>query len=107
MVNRRASSTWLLSLLSAAVFFVRTAALMLGPLLVELAAVFHTSVAVTGQLAAVINVSWGITAPLIGPVSDTHGRRLVGLTGFMLRLLTGVGAASGHTTPPLPIWSSV
>lgn len=86
---------------------------MLGPLLVELAAELQTSVAVTGQLAAVIGLSWGITAPLVGPVSDTYGRRRVGLTGLFLmaigtlgsvlawsygallvcRLLTGVGAA--------------
>lgn len=103
----------LLVLLSAAVFLVRTVWLMLGPLLVDLAAEFQTSVAVTGQLAAAIGLSWGITAPLVGPVSDTYGRRRVGLTGLLLmalgtfgsvvawsygallacRLLTGVGAS--------------
>jgi DHA1 family chloramphenicol resistance protein-like MFS transporter len=113
MVEHRSSPILLLVLLSAAVFLVRTVWLMLGPLLVELAAEFHTSVAVTGQLVAVIGLSWGITAPLVGPVSDTYGRRRVGLTGLLLmaigtlgsvfawsygallacRLLTGVGAA--------------
>src|SRR5262245_43149680 len=113
MVEHRSSPILLLALLSAAVFLVRTVWLMLGPLLVELAAEFQTSVAVTGQLAAAIGLSWGITAPLVGPVSDTYGRRRVGLTGLLLmaigtlgsvvawsygallacRLLTGVGAA--------------
>ena len=87
--------------------------MMMGPLLVALAAAFDTSVAATGQLAAAIGISWGITAPLVGPVSDVYGRRRVGLTGlvvmavgilgsavawnywllFASRLLTGVGAA--------------
>ena len=103
----------LVTLLSAAVFLVRTAALMLGPLLVALAAAFHTSVAAAGQLAAAINLSWAITALFVGPVSDTYGRRRVGLTGLLVmgggilgsilawdywallvcRLLTGIGAA--------------
>jgi len=100
-------------LLAAAVFLVRTAALMIGPLLVALAAVFHTSVATAGQLAAAINLSWALTALVVGPVSDTYGRRRIGLTGLCImavgivgsifawhygallacRLLTGVGAA--------------
>ena len=42
MVYRGASPTVLVALLAAAVFLVRTAALMLGPLLVTLAAAFHT-----------------------------------------------------------------
>ena len=86
---------------------------MLGPLLVVLAAAFNTSVAAAGQLAAAINLSWAITALFVGPVSDTYGRRRVGLTGLLVmgggilgsivawnywallvcRLLTGIGAA--------------
>ena len=87
--------------------------LMLGPLLVELADDFHTSIAVAGQLAAAFFITWGITAPLVGPISDTYGRRPVLLIGLLLmalgvlgsgvawsygsllatRLITGVGAA--------------
>jgi predicted MFS family arabinose efflux permease len=87
--------------------------LMLGPLLVELAGEFHTSVAVAGQLAGATSIAWGITGPLIGPISDSYGRPLVLFTGVMLlgvgflgsvvawnygsllgfRLLTGVAAA--------------
>jgi predicted MFS family arabinose efflux permease len=87
--------------------------LMLGPLLVELADDFDTSIAVAGQLAAATFITWGITAPLVGPISDTYGRRPVLLIGLLLmalgvlgsgvawsyssllvtRLITGVGSA--------------
>ena len=91
----------------------RLVSLMLGPLLVVLADEFNTSVAVAGQLAAATFVTWGIIAPLVGPFSDTYGRRPVLLTGLAIlaigvlgsaaslsfisliafRLLTGIGAA--------------
>ena len=92
---------------------VRAVMLMLGPLLVALADDFGTSIAVAGQLAAATFVTWGITAPLVGPISDTYGRRPVLLIGVLLmalgvlgsgvawsygsllatRLITGVGSA--------------
>jgi len=107
------SPALLVILLSAALFLVRTVALMLGPLLIALAAAFQTSVAAAGQLAAAINLSWAITALFVGPISDAYGRRRVGLTGLMVmgggilgsilawdywallvcRLVTGIGAA--------------
>jgi len=113
MVQSHTSPKVLVALLAAALFLVRTAGLMLGPLLVALAAAFHTSVAAAGQLAAAISLSWGFTALFVGPMSDTYGRRRVGLTGLLVmavgifgsilawnygallacRLLTGVGAA--------------
>ena len=113
MVPSQISPRVLVALLAAAVFLVRTAALMLGPLLVALAAAFHTSVAAAGQLAAAINLSWALTALVVGPMSDTYGRRRIGSTGLLImavgilgsilawnygallacRLLTGVGAA--------------
>jgi DHA1 family chloramphenicol resistance protein-like MFS transporter len=65
---------------------------MMGPVLIPLATEFHTSVAGAGQLAAVIGVSWGIVAPLVGPISDTYGRRKVALTGMSLMAI-GVIAA--------------
>jgi len=63
-------------------FLNNTVALMLGPLLVDIANEFDTSVAVAGQLAAATFLSWAIFAPLIGPFSDSLGRRLVALTGL-------------------------
>jgi DHA1 family inner membrane transport protein len=86
---------------------------MLGPLLVALADEFQTSVAIAGQLAAATAITWGMMAPLVGPVSDVYGRRPMLLSGLLLiaggifgsalawnyeallacRLLTGIGAA--------------
>ena len=103
----------LLILLSAAVFLTLVSVLMLGPLLVGLAQEFQTSVAIVGQLVAATAITWGITAPLAGPVSDAFGQRRMLLAGLLLmavgilgavlawnyssllafRLLTGVGAA--------------
>jgi predicted MFS family arabinose efflux permease len=106
-------SAVLLVFLGAAVFLAMTVGLMVGPLLVALATAFHTSVAVTGQLTTVTALTWGLTACLAGPVSDTYGRRPMLLTGLLVmglgtltatvawtygalvvcRCLTGVGAA--------------
>ena len=100
-------------LLAATIFLTMTSAMMLGPLLVELSNAFHTTVAITGQLAAASAITWAITAYLAGPLSDMYGRRLMMLIGLMFiivgtfssalawsygallsfRLLTGFGAA--------------
>ncbi len=81
------------SVIAAALFLNNTVALMLGPLLVDIADDFDTSVAVTGQLAAATFFSWAIFAPLIGPFSDSFGRRLVALTGLALMGICILGAA--------------
>jgi predicted MFS family arabinose efflux permease len=60
---------------------------------VELATVFHTSVAVTGQLTAATAVTWALTAFLAGPVSDIYGRRRMLLTGLLLMVLGTLSAA--------------
>jgi predicted MFS family arabinose efflux permease len=103
----------LLIFLTATVFLTFTVIVMLGPLLVDLAKEFRTSVAATGQLAAATAFTWALTALLAGPVSDIYGRRLIILMGLILmiigilssalawsyssllafRFLTGVGAA--------------
>ena len=113
MVTRQIDPRVLLIPLSAAVLLSLLSVLMLGPLLVDLAQEFHTSVAVVGQLVAATAITWGITAPLAGPVSDAYGQRRMLLLGLLLmavgmfgaglawtygallafRLLTGVGAA--------------
>src|SRR5215475_5490225 len=82
--------------LAAAIFLTMTVGLMLGPLLMALATAFHTSVAVTGQLTAATALTWGLTALLAGPVSDTYGRRRL-LTGLLLLMLGLLGAAGAWT----------
>jgi MFS family permease len=72
----------------------RLVSLMLAPLLVVLADEFNTSVAVAGQLAAVMFVTWGITAPLVGSFSDTYGRRPVLLTGLAIIAIGVLGSAA-------------
>ena len=67
MAEQRVPRTLVLSLLFAVNFMGVTVALMLGPLLVDLAEEFRTSVAVAGQLAAATSITWAITAPLVGP----------------------------------------
>jgi predicted MFS family arabinose efflux permease len=103
----------LLIFITATVFLTFTVIVMLGPLLVDLAKEFRTSVAATGQLAAATAFTWALTAILAGPISDIYGRHLIILMGLILmiigilssalawsyssllafRFLTGVGAA--------------
>ncbi|MEE3013299.1 MAG: MFS transporter [Chloroflexota bacterium] len=93
-VQQRGVSWWTLLSFAAAVFMVRAAMLMLGPLLVALADDFGTSIAVAGQLAAATFITWGITAPLVGPISDTYGRRPVLLIGLLLMVLGVLGSGT-------------
>jgi len=91
-VQQRGVSSSTLLLFAAIVFMVRAVSLMLGPLLVALADDFGTSIAVAGQLAAATFITWGITAPLVGPISDTYGRRPVLLIGLLLMALGVLGS---------------
>jgi len=113
MPKHRLSPNALLIFLAAAIFLTFTVIVMLGPLLVDLAKEFGTSVSATGQLAAATAFTWAPTALLAGPLSDIYGRRLIILMGLILmiigilssalawsyssllafRFLTGVGAA--------------
>ena len=91
-VQQRGISSSTLLLFAAIVFMARAVSLMLGPLLVALADDFGTSIAVAGQLAAATFITWGITAPLVGPISDTYGRRPVLLIGVLLMALGVLGS---------------
>ena len=82
--QQRGVSSWALLTFAAVAFMARTVMLMLGPLLVILANDFGTSIAVAGQLAAATFVAWGIPAPVVGPISDTYGRKPVLLIGVLL-----------------------
>jgi len=93
-VQQRGVSSWTLLSFAAVAFMARTVMLMLGPLLVILANDFGTSIAMAGQLAAATFVAWGITAPLVGPISDTYGRKPVLLIGVLLMALGVLGSGA-------------
>ena len=76
--------TMVLVVLSACFFLVMAVSLMKGPLLVGLADEFDTSLAVAGQFATANFIGWAIIAPLVGPISDSYGRRPIALTGIGL-----------------------
>jgi MFS family permease len=84
MAPQQASPTGLLILLSVVALPTALAGVMLGPLLVALAQEFQTSVAVVGHLGAATAITWGLMAPLAGPVSDIYGRRRLLLMGLLL-----------------------
>jgi MFS transporter, DHA1 family, inner membrane transport protein len=107
----------LLAVLGTSMFIVFTSGNMLAPLLLELAGEFHTSVGTVGQLTAASAIPWAVLAPLMGALSDRHGRRPVMAIGlallglsivaqsqaqdytslFLLRVIGGIG---GATTGP-------
>lgn len=97
--TRATSPALLVGVLSGGVFLATTAGFMLGPILVQLANDFDTSLAVTGQLVGATFATWGLMAVLAGPVSDTIGRRRVLLTGT---ILVGVGVLGSAFAPNYP-----
>ena len=77
--------------LAGCFFLVMAVSLMMGPMLVVLADEFHTSVAVTGQLASATFIGWAVVALLVGPIFDSywwHPIALIGL-GLMVSGLLG------------------
>ncbi|MDA0262707.1 MAG: MFS transporter [Chloroflexi bacterium] len=79
--------------IAAALFVTQSASLMVAPLLVDIASEFNTSVAVAGQLATATFAAWAVSVVVVGPMSDSFGRRPVALTGLSL-LSIGVLASA-------------
>ncbi|MBI3129384.1 MAG: MFS transporter [Candidatus Tectomicrobia bacterium] len=77
-----------------AVFSAYIVAFMLGPIIVPMGRDLGASVPAMGQAAALMFVSWGIGAPLIGPLSDRFGRKPVILAGLAGLALTCAATAS-------------
>ena len=78
---------------AVALFVTQSASLMVAPLLVDIATEFDTSVAVAGQLATATFAAWAISVVVVGPMSDSLGRRPVALAGLSL-LCIGVLASA-------------
>ena len=84
-------------LLMAAIFGFATCVTMLGPLLVDLSRELDVSLGQAGLLAAAMAVTWAISAPFAGVLSDRFGRRpLIVLALLGLGTVTlGAGLAPG------------
>ena len=111
------NKTWFLIAAALGVFATQGMIQVVPPLLVEIASDIQISVAVAGQLVTVTFAAWAVSVVLVGPLSDTFGRRPVAIFGLLslsisvlasafapnlevlmaLRVLTGLG---GGTIPP-------
>ena len=74
-------------------FATMSTSLMLAPLLVPMAADFHTSVSVAGKLNTVTVAAWGFSVGSVGPLSDSFGRRPVALIGLTLLAVSVLASA--------------
>ncbi len=115
--ERQVNKAWFFAVLSFAIFGAQSAVFMVPPLLVEISTDLEISVAVAGQLATATFAAWAVSLVLVGPLSDSFGRRPVVIAGMLLlvvsvlasafapnievflalRVLTGLG---GGTLPP-------
>ena len=67
---------------------------MIGPMLVPLGSEFGMSVPALGQLATLTFLPWGVSASLIGPISDRYGRKRILLIGLAGLSISGAAAAA-------------
>ena len=87
----------LLACMAIAVLLAVTAVAMLGPLLVDMATALGITVPVAGQLVTTAAAAWAVTALMVGPFSDSYGRKPVLLLGtsFLAAGSLGMGLAPG------------
>ena len=93
--GREVNKALFLAVLSLAVFGAMNALLMVSALLVEVSIDLDISVAVAGQLATATFAAWGVSVVLVGPLSDSFGRRPVALLGLLLLAVSVLGSAFG------------
>lgn len=85
--RQQAGRTLLVVVLTMAGAVTFTGVLMVSPLLWDIAAEFHSSISVVGQLVTAGALAWAALSPICGAMSDRYGRKpllLVGLTTFAL-----------------------
>jgi predicted MFS family arabinose efflux permease len=95
------TSLLLLAVLMVTGATIFTGVLMLGPLLLDLAAEFHTSVAVVGQLVTAGGLVWAGLAPVVGALSDRYGRKPLLLLGLVTFAFFGILSSFARDLPTL------
>ena len=90
---REVNKALFLAGLFVAVFGAMNANLMVTALLVEISDDMQVSVAVAGQLATATYAAWGVSVFLVGPLSDSFGRRPIALAGLLLIVGSLIGSA--------------
>ncbi len=89
------------------VFGAVTGLFMLGPLLPDMARDLGTSVPVMAQLVTLSSLSWAATALMVGPLSDTYGRKPVLLLGAALAGFGSLGTALSDSFAMLAVFRLV
>ncbi|MDD9904402.1 MAG: MFS transporter [Rhodospirillaceae bacterium] len=79
--------------MSFAVLLAVTGVAAFGPLLVDMVADLNLTVPVAGQLVTTAAATWAATALLVGPFSDTYGRKPILLAGTSFLTLGSLGLA--------------
>lgn len=73
-----------------------TGVMLVSPLVADLAGVFGVSSSAAGWLIIAFTIAGAVTLPIVGPLADVVGRKLVMVTGLLLFGLSG--AAIGVVT---------
>ena len=87
------NKAWFFAVLAFAVFTALSAVFIVPPLLVEIASDLDISVAVAGQLATATFAAWAVSLLMVGPLSDSLGRRPVALTGLLVLTVSVLASA--------------
>lgn len=92
----RGNPTLVSATLSGGVFAFSTFVGLVAALLVDLSRDLGTTVATIGQLATITSISWAISAPLVGPLSDRIGPRRILTAGLLIFGASAIGYGISH-----------
>lgn len=97
----RGSPATIVAILAAGTFCIMTMLGLMAALLVDLSREFSTSVATAGQLVTIGASTWGLLAPLIGPLSDRFGHKRMVVSGLAVSAVAMLGYTAGGSFPAL------
>ncbi|MFC2002008.1 MFS transporter [Chloroflexota bacterium] len=80
----QSNSALMVAVLSSGIFCITTGVVLTAALLVDLSREFNTTVTAVGQLITLTAISWGLLAPIIGPLSDRFGHKRTALWGLTI-----------------------